>query len=75
MRKKFQVQQYKIQICTCMKNQVLISKLQVGLVIKAYVLHLAHLKDLKTSNVKHTNEEGTSVLKVLSESTHRVVFN
>ena len=50
-----------------MWNIVKTSKFQVGLVIKTYILHLhvAHLKDLKPSNVKHTNEEGTSVLKVL----------
>lgn len=31
-------------------------------------MYLSHLKDLKTSNVKHTNEEGTSFLKELLQS-------
>ena len=40
--------------------------------IKTNILLLAHLKDLKASNVKHTNEEGTSVLEVLSETTYKI---
>ena len=50
-----------------------ILNVQVGLMItETPILLVAHLKDLKASNVKHTNEEGTSVLKVLSETTYNI---
>jgi len=39
--------------------------------VETYIFHLAHLKDLKASNVKHSNEEGTSVLKVSAEITYK----